>query len=65
LRTDQELVPRTILNVTIGIGEPFAMYLLRGEIRWTKSEDEEYYMGIRLTEQEGTDLDSWIAHFDD
>ncbi len=65
LRTDQDLAPKTVLNITIGIGDPFAMYLLRGEIRWTKSEDEEYYMGIRLTEQEGTDLDPWIAHFDD
>ncbi len=38
------------------------MYLLRGEIRWTKSEDEKYYIGVMLSEAEGTDLDTWIAH---
>ena len=64
LRTDQELVPRTLLNITIGIGDPFAMYLLRGEIRWTKSEEEEYFMGVLLGEEEGTDLDAWVTHFD-
>ncbi len=61
-RTDQDLAPKTLLNITVGIGDPFAMYLLRGEIRWTKSEDEEYYMGVMLSEAEGTDLDAWIAH---
>ncbi len=64
LRTDQDLAPKTVLNITIGIGDPFAMYLLRGEIRWTKSEDEKYCMGVMLSEAEGTDLDAWVTHFD-
>ena len=64
LRTDQELIPRTLLNITIGIGDPFAMYLLRGEIRWTKSADDEYFMGVLLREEEGTDLDAWGAYLE-
>jgi PilZ domain len=64
LRTDKELFTGTLLNITIGIGEPFAMYLLRGEIRWIKTEDDEYYMGVMLNEEEGTDLDAWVVHFD-
>ena len=63
-RTDQDLALKTLLNITIGIGDPFAMYLLRGEIRWTKPEDDEYYVGVRLNEAEGTDLDAWIAYFE-
>ena len=33
IRTDRELTPKTLLKITIGIGDPFAMYVLRGEIR--------------------------------
>ena len=33
LRTDKKLPTGTLLNISIGIGDPFAMYLLRGEIR--------------------------------
>ena len=35
-RTETTLIAHSLLNVTIGIGEPFAMYLLRGEIRWIR-----------------------------
>ncbi len=64
LRTDQDLPPKTLLNITIGIGDPFAMYLLRGEIRWTKAVDDEYYTGVLLSEEEGTDLDAWGAYWE-
>lgn len=64
LRTDRELTTNTLLNITIGIGDPFAMYLLRGEVRWVKIEDDEYCMGVMLTEEEGTDLDAWVANFE-
>ncbi len=63
LRADRELVPGTMLNITIGIGDPFAMYLLRGEVRWTTFEKDEYFMGVLLSEEEGTDLESWASHF--
>ena len=41
------------------------MYLLRGEIRWVKSEDDDFYMGILLKEEEHMDLDKWVANFDE
>ncbi|MCH8258006.1 MAG: PilZ domain-containing protein [Proteobacteria bacterium] len=65
IRTDRELTPKTLLKITIGIGDPFAMYVLRGEIRWVKIVDDEYHMGVMLMEEEeGTDLDAWVEHFD-
>ena len=63
LRTEQPLLPQTLLNITIGIGDPFAMYLLRGEIRWVKNNEDFYYMGVLLIEEEGTDLASWVDQF--
>ncbi len=64
LHADQELAPKTLLNITIGIGQPFAMYLLRGQVRWVKSEDGEYYMGVLLLTEEGTDLNAWVTQFE-
>ena len=61
--TNVELSPSTLLNITIGIGEPFSMYLLRGEIRWVKQQDDTYYMGVLLVQAEGTDLESWVTTF--
>jgi len=65
LRTGDRLIPGTLLNITIGIGQPFAMYLLRGEIRWQRPVDDEYAMGIQLKEADGTDLSAWQSSFDD
>ena len=52
-----------MLNITIGIGDPFAMRLLRGEVCWMKCEMDEYFMGVLLLEEDSTDLDSWNSHF--
>ena len=62
--TNAELSASTTLNITIGIGEPFAMYLLRGEVRWVRQKDDTYYMGILLVDSEDTDLDNWLDSFD-
>ena len=43
--TNSVLTAGTLVNVTIGIGEPFAMYTLRGEVRWVRPKDEAVYMG--------------------
>ena len=64
-RTDQSLIPGSLLNVTIGIGKPFAMYLLRGEVRWVREVDDDYAMGILLRAAEGTDLKDWQSAFDE
>ncbi|MBO6555912.1 MAG: PilZ domain-containing protein [Pseudomonadales bacterium] len=63
--TNSVLTAGTLVNVTIGIGEPFAMYMLRGEVRWVRPKDEAVYMGILLTPAENTDLDRWLANFDE
>ena len=62
--TNSELSPSTLLNITIGIGEPFSMYMLRGEIRWVRQKDDHYYMGILLLPAEETDLEEWTTAFD-
>jgi len=62
--TEQKLHVGSMLNITIGIGDPFAMYLLRGEIRWVKEEKGEYYMGILLKDEKHMDLAKWIENFD-
>jgi len=61
--TNSELTAGTLLNLTIGIGEPFAMYLLRGEVRWARQKDDVYYMGVLLKPAEDTDLQKWNDAF--
>lgn len=63
-KTDTRLIQHTLLNITIGIGEPFAMFLLRGEVRWIKDVDDHLTMGVLLQDEEGTDYDKWEAEFD-
>ena len=60
LKTEQALPVDTVLNITIGIGEPFSMYLLSGVIRWARSTKAGAYMGIQLQDKEGTDYDIWV-----
>ena len=62
--TNAELSASTLLNITIGIGEPFSLYLLRGEIRWVKQQDDQYHMGVSLIEAEDTDFETWLTAFD-
>jgi hypothetical protein len=60
LKTNLELTTGTLLNITIGIGDPFAMYLLRGELRWIRPDGDDYCMGVLLKEAGDTDFDKWI-----
>ena len=62
--TNAELSTSTRLNITIGIGEPFAMYLLRGEVRWVRQKEDTYLMGVLLIAAQDTDLQSWLEVFD-
>lgn len=64
-KTKAELSPGTRLNITVGIGKPFCMYLLRGDLRWSRrTEDGQYSMGVLLIPAEGTDFDTWLEAFD-
>lgn len=63
--TGDLLYSDSLLDVTIGVGEPFAMYLLRGEIRWVTEVDDEYFIGVKLLPEDGRDLDKWIGNFTD
>ena len=62
-KSDVILHQHSLLNVTIAIGDPFAMYLLRGEIRWVRGEKPEVNMGILLEDVEGTDYAKWERDF--
>ncbi|HJN51965.1 MAG: PilZ domain-containing protein [Pseudomonadales bacterium] len=64
-RTDDLIPIGSNLNITIGIGAPFPMFLLAGEIKWTRASDDECYLGIQLHESEGTDYTSWNDRFDE
>lgn len=60
----EDLIPvGSKLNVTIGIGAPFAMFLLAGEIRWAREIEGECYIGILLQDTEGTDYAEWNERF--
>lgn len=66
LRADEALPAGTLLNVTIGISDPFMMYLLRGEVRWNRPVDDDIHAtGIMLHQTPGTDFEAWEAAFDD
>lgn len=62
-RTDIALPAKTELGITIGFGEPFAMYQLYGVVRWVRPGDEFNHMGILLDDKPGTDYNKWEADF--
>lgn len=63
-RTDRKLIPKSLLNITIAIAEPFGMYLLLGEIRWVREVEDRYAMGVLLRDEEDTDFAKWESEFD-
>lgn len=76
-RSDLEFSTGDIVNVSIGIGAPFAMYLLQGEVRWcqrmnhsdfddlSQQPEGDYAMGLRLQDGARGDLGRWKESFDD
>jgi len=62
LRTGSALVPTTVLSITIGTGERSSSYHLRGEILWSEIVDDHCYLGIRFSEEKGTDIDDWVNY---
>ena len=53
-----------MLDITIGTSDSFAAYLLRGEIRWVEEDDDDYFMGILLIDEERMDLVKGVENFD-
>jgi hypothetical protein len=62
-RTEDLMPVGCKLNITIGIGAPFAMFLLKGEIRWSRDIKGQCYMGVALQDTDGTDYDKWNEQF--
>lgn len=62
---DETLPVGTVLNITIGVDEPFAMFLLQGAVRWTRPVDKGCFAGILLHDAKGTDFGSWQQQFKD
>ncbi len=62
LRTHYALVPNTLLNITIGIGNPVSKYQFRGKILWTEIIDNDCHMGILYSEEKDSDLDAWVGY---
>ncbi|MFT7244359.1 MAG: hypothetical protein ACI82A_001715 [Candidatus Azotimanducaceae bacterium] len=62
-RTNSQLISRSLVKITIGIGDPFAMYELIGEIRWVRPIDDDFSMGVLLHEESSTDYEKWGAAF--
>lgn len=64
-RTDHVIPIGSMLNITIGIGSPFAMFLLAGEIKWITEKDDECLLGVLLQDLQGTDYADWTERFDE
>jgi hypothetical protein len=63
LKTAQLLPASTLLNIIIGIGEPFSMHTLQGQIRWSRMVRDDIRMGVLLVDITGTDYAKWEVTF--
>ena len=59
LRTDYALVPSTLLDITLSIGDSVTKYQLRGEILWTKIIDNDCQIGLLFSAEK--DFGAWVA----
>jgi hypothetical protein len=62
-KTEQLLPTSTLLNITIGIGKPFSMHTLQGQIRWARIVQGDICMGVMLMDIAGTDYAKWEVTF--
>lgn len=60
--TNSVLSNGALVNVSVGVGDPFSMYVLRAQVRWLRPKGDEYYMGVMLLAEDGTDLEQWVAN---
>lgn len=61
--TDQPLIPESLLNISIGMGESIGKFLLRGEIRWVRKVGDAHAVGCLLQDTDDTDFKSWESRF--
>ena len=64
IKSNLLLPPESLIHVTIGIGRPFRVFLLLGEVRWEFEKDGQLMMGVILFEGQHDDLERWADSFD-
>jgi len=62
-KTNDQLMPRSLVKITIGIGDPTATYELLGEIRWVRSGECDFSVGVLLHEASNSDYAKWATAF--
>ena len=62
-KTDVELYSGSTLAITLGIGEPFAMYELFGTVRWVRPGDTEFSLGVLIEASGKSDFAKWEEDF--
>ena len=63
--TNSELSIGALVNVTVGVADPFAMYMLRDQARWVRNKDDVYFMGVLINQDEDTDIVRWLDNFEE
>ena len=64
LKTPYALVPKTLLNITLGVGRPVSRFQLRGEILSTEIIENDCYLSILFSQEKGTDLGAWVDYLE-
>ena len=63
-KTNLSLPVGTGISITIGISNPFTMYILQGVVRWIENRNGEQLVGINLKQGRNEHLYKWIDGFD-
>jgi hypothetical protein len=63
-KTEHLLPAATLLNITIGIGNPSSTYTLQGQVRWARVVHGDICMGVLLVNNEETDYAKWGNTFE-
>jgi len=53
------------LNITIGAGDPFVLYALKGNVRWCKEEDGLIVAGVQIVNDPSSDFKIWSGSFEE
>ena len=58
-RLSHFIEPGVILHVVIEAGSPRMRFLLAGELRWCRPDEQHFLAGFELLDAQGTDFQSW------
>lgn len=62
VQTTQPLPDGERIEIWIKLDDQPGTFLLRGRVRWSRQEDQQYVLGIALDEdQHDLDMESWVA----